>query len=108
MVFAVCEMLAVAFAFLYFGRHASDRDQIALSASGLVIEMVRAERSEKIRLDPSRTRVALPKAKHGLVSLEAGFDKVNVGEFVTERRRREFAKELSQELGRYAGSPQFF
>ena len=32
MVFAVGEMLAVAFAFLYFGRHASDRDQIALSA----------------------------------------------------------------------------
>ena len=108
MVFAVGEMLAVAFAFLYFGRHASDRDQIALSASGLVVEMVRAERSEKIRLDPSRTRVALPKVKHGLVSLEAGRDRVNVGEFVTERKRREFAKELSQELGHYAGSPQFF
>ncbi len=108
MVFAVCEMLAVAFAFLYFGRHASDRDQIALSASGLVVEMVRAEKTEKIRLDPSRTRVALPKVKHGLVSLEAGSARVDVGRFVTERKRREFAKELSEELGHYAGSPQFF
>jgi hypothetical protein len=70
--------------------------------------MVRAEKSEKIRLDPSRTRVALPKVKHGLISLEAGRDKVNVGGFVTERKRREFAKELSEELGHYTGSPQFF
>ena len=108
MVFAVCKMLAVAFAFVYFGRHASDRDQIALSASGLVVEMVRAEKTEKIRLDPSRTRVAMPKVKHGLISLEAGSAKVDVGRFVTERKRREFAKELSEELGHYAGSPQFF
>jgi uncharacterized membrane protein len=43
-----------------------------------------------------------------LISLEAGRDKVNVGGFVTERKRREFAKELSEELGQYAGSPQFF
>jgi uncharacterized membrane protein len=52
--------------------------------------------------------VALPKVKHGLISLEAGRDKVNVGGFVTERKRREFAKELSEELGHYTGSPQFF
>lgn len=107
MVFAVCEMLAVAFAFLYFGRHATDRDLIALSASGLIVEMVRAEKTEKIRLDPRRTRVALPKAKHGLIGLEASGARVHVGQFVTERKRREFAKELSEELGQYICSPQF-
>ena len=98
MVFAVLEMAAVAAAFLYFGRHATDRECIALNEAELVVELVQAEKISQFRLDPSRTRVALPAAGHGLIGLEGSAGRVEVGRFLTERKRREFARELNQEL----------
>ena len=101
MVFAILEMSAVAAAFLYFGRHATDREHIALSEAGLIIELVQAEQVLQHRMDPHRTRVTLPALRHGLIGLEANGDRVEVGRFLTERKRKEFAQELSQELVGY-------
>ncbi|MBM3338288.1 MAG: DUF2244 domain-containing protein [Betaproteobacteria bacterium] len=98
MVFAVLEMAAVATAFLYFGRHATDRECIALNEAELVVELVRAEKISQFRLDPWRTRVAMPSLRHGLIGLEGNAGRVEVGRFLTERKRREFARELNQEL----------
>jgi uncharacterized membrane protein len=98
MVFAVLEMAAVATAFLYFGRHATDRECIALNEAELVVELVRAEKISQFRLDPWRTRVAMPALRHGLIGLEGNAGRVEVGRFLTERKRREFARELDQEL----------
>jgi len=98
MVFAVLEMAAVATAFLYFGRHATDRECIALNEAELVVELVRAEKTSQFRLDPCRTKVAMPTLRHGLIGLEGNASRVEVGRFLTERKRREFAKELNQEL----------
>jgi uncharacterized membrane protein len=64
MVFAVLEMTAVAAAFLYFGRHATDREFIALNEAELVVELVQAEKIRQFRMDPCRTRVALPALRH--------------------------------------------
>jgi uncharacterized membrane protein len=52
-------------------------------------------------MDPQRTRVTLPALRHGLIGLEANGDRVEVGRFLTERRRKEFAQELSRELVGY-------
>ena len=98
MVFAVLEMAAVATAFLYFGRHATDRECIALNEAELVVELVRAEKTSQFRLDPCRTKVAMPALRHGLIGLEGNASRVEVGRFLTERKRREFAQELNQEL----------
>ena len=98
MVFAVLEMAAVATAFLYFGRHATDRECIALNEAELVVELVRAEKTSQFRLDPCRTKVAMPALRHGLIGLEGNASRVEVGRFLTERKRREFAEELNQEL----------
>ncbi len=98
MVFAVLEMAAVATAFVYFGRHATDRECIALNEAELVVELVRAEKISQFRLDPWRTRVAMPALRHGLIGLEGNAGRVEVGRFLTERKRREFARELNQEL----------
>ena len=98
MVFAVLEMAAVAAAFLYFGRHATDRECIALNEAELVVELVQAEKVSQFRLDPCRTRVALPVLRHGLIGLEGSAGRIEVGRFLTERKRREFARELNQEL----------
>lgn len=101
MVFALLEMTAVAAAFLYFGRHATDRECIALNEAELVVELVRAEKTRQFRMDPSRTRVALPALRHGLIGLEGSAGRIEVGRFLTERKRREFANELNQELVGY-------
>lgn len=101
MVFAILEMSAVAAAFLYFGRHATDREHIALSDAGLTVELVQAEKVLQHRMDPHRTRVTLPVLRHGLIGLEANGDRVEVGRFLTERKRKEFAQELSRELVGY-------
>ena len=104
MVFAVLEMSAVAAAFLYFGRHATDRECIALNDAELIVELVQAEKTQQFRMDPCRTRVALPALRHGLIGLEGSGSRVEVGRFLTERKRREFAKELNRELVGYRAS----
>ena len=76
MVFAVLEMAAVAAAFVYFGRHATDRECIALNEAELVVELVRAEKISQFRLDPWRTRVAMPALRHGLIGLEGNAGRV--------------------------------
>ncbi len=104
-VFSVLELSAVAVAFVYFGRHATDREHVALSDSGLLVELVQAERVRQFHMDPQRTRVALPTLRHGLIGLESNGARVEVGRFLTERRRREFARELNQELALYRSGP---
>ena len=107
MVFSMLEMVAVAIAFVYFGRHATDRELIALGDDGLVVQLVRAEEISRYRMNPQRTRVELPDIRHGLIGLEADGDRVEVGRYLTEKKRREFAHELKNELiGYRAGSKQ--
>ncbi len=98
MVFSVAELAAVAAAFVYYGRHATDREHIALSDSSLLVELVQAESVLQFQMDPQRTRVALPVLRHGLIGLEANGSRVEIGRFLTERRRQEFARELDREL----------
>ncbi len=101
MVFALLEMSAVAAAFIYFGRHATDRECISLSEVELLVELVQAEQSLSFRLDPRRTRVAIPEPRQRLIRLEANGERVDVGRYLTERKRQEFAKELNRELAGY-------
>ncbi len=107
MVFSILEMAAVAAAFVYFGRHATDRELIALGDDGLVVQLVQAEQVSQYRMNPLRTRVELPEIRHGLIGLAADGDRVEVGRYLTEKKRREFANELKNELTGYrAGSEQ--
>ena len=99
MVFAVLELAGVAAAFLYFGRHATDRELIALNDACLLIELVRAEQTKQFKLDPLRTQVKAPVKGRGLIGLVANGERVEVGRFLTQWRRRELARELSRELG---------
>ena len=105
MVFAVLEMTAVAIAFVYFGRHATDRELIALGDDGLVVQLVQAEKVSRYRMNPQLTRVELPELRHGLIRLEADGDRVEIGRYLTDKKRWEFAHELKNELiGYRAGS----
>jgi uncharacterized membrane protein len=96
--FAVLELAAVGLAFLQYGRHATDRERIALLEDTLLIELIQAEQASLYRLDPRATRVGLPDAQHGLITVEAPGMRVEVGRFLTAWRRREFAQELEHAL----------
>ncbi|MEO0318559.1 MAG: hypothetical protein RL404_2236 [Pseudomonadota bacterium] len=105
LVFSVLEMAAVGVAFMYFARHATDRELIALGDEGLVVQLVQAEQVSQYWMNPQRTRVELPDIRHGLIGLEADGDRVEVGRYLTEQKRRAFAQELKNELiGYRAGS----
>ena len=96
--FSILELSAVAVAFLHYARHATDREHIALTDEGLLVELVRAEQAQQYDLDVRKARVVPPASHRDLIGLEAGQVKVEVGRFLTERKRRAFAQELSQEL----------
>ncbi len=105
MVFSVLEMAAVAAAFMYFARHATDRELIALGDDGLVVQLVQAEQISQYCMNPGATRVEFPDIRHRLIGLEADGDRVEVGRYLTEKKRQEFAHELKNELiGYRAGS----
>jgi uncharacterized membrane protein len=92
--FAILEMCAVGLAFLHYARHATDREHIALIDDCLLVELIDAEQVRQFRLNPHRTRIDLADAHCGLIRLEAGGVQVEIGRFLAEWKRREFAQEL--------------
>ena len=96
--FAILELSALGIAFLYFGRHATDREHIVLIDDCLVVELIRAEQARQFRLDPHWTRVEPPATPTALITLRAGSVHVEVGRFLTELKRHEFARELKRSL----------
>ncbi len=96
--FAVVEQLAVGTAFFLYARHANDREHIELAEECLLVELVQVERIRQFRLDPRWTRVEPPEGARGLVGLAERNTRIEVGRFLTERRRRELARELQSAL----------
>lgn len=96
--YAILEMSAVGAAFFMYARHAADREHIALVDDSLVVELIEKERVREFRLDPRYTRVESPGSRGELIALEASGTRVEVGRFLTEWKRREFARELKRAL----------
>lgn len=92
--FSVVELSAVGWAFFRVARHATDREHIALIDECLVVELIQMEQTRQFKLDKRRIRVELPVSRGALIGLEANGTRVEVGRFLTEWRRREFAQEL--------------
>lgn len=98
LVFAILEISAVGCAFVHFGRHVADRERILLLDNCLLVELVQVEDITQFRLDRHATHVEPPDTPSSLVGLEANGIKVEVGRFLTEWKRREFARELTSAL----------
>lgn len=94
--FSVVEQLAVAYAFLYYARHARDREHIALDSSHLLVELVQAEKVRQFRLN-RRYLTIRRMVRTRLIGLEASGTCVEVGRFLTEGERSRFMRELCQE-----------
>ena len=98
LVFSAIEIGAVGAAFLYYARHAADREHIVLNGRCLVVKVIESERSREYRFDVSGVRVDVPGAKNNLVSLVSGATRLEVGRFLTQFKRHQFALELRSAL----------
>jgi len=98
LVFAALEMLAVGIAFLIYARHATDREHIAMQDDCLLVELIQAQEIRQYKLELRSIRILWQASRRELIGLEAEGVRVEVGRFLTEWRRREFVRELKQEL----------
>lgn len=103
LVFSVIELSAVGIAFLVYARHATDREYVALLDDCLIVELTQASKVNRIKLDLRRARIEFPVARQSLVGLECSGMRVEVGRFMSEWKRREFARELDRELSARIG-----
>lgn len=92
--FALLEMAVVGAAFLHFGRHAMDRERLELTGCRLTVDLTQTGNEQCFHLDPRSARIVLQHSRDGLISLEDGPVKVEVGRFLSRTKRQEFAAEL--------------
>jgi len=98
LVFTVLEMTAVAAAFLYFARHATDYEHIVLANGKLLVEQVSAGKMNVTQLELYFLRLRMPAHPSDLIHLESKGVAVDIGYFATEPRRRALAQELRAEV----------
>lgn len=104
LVFSALEMVLVAIAFLYYARHATDREHIALTDDCLLIEIEEAGETRCTRLDRHWARVSVPVQPQDLIRVRARNVEVQVGRFATSAERQQLAHDLQQELQSHNGS----
>ncbi len=100
--FAVLESSAVALAFFWYARHATDRETLVLDEQRLVVEWEQAGTVQRSELARHWLRVEDAGSASGLVELRAGAARVRVGRYVQPAHRRQLARELRWAL---AGCP---
>jgi uncharacterized membrane protein len=94
LIFTALEMAAVAAAFLYYARHATDYEHIVLADGNLVIEQVSAGHMRSVKLDTCWLRMHAPERPGELIHLESRGVAVDIGTFATAPHRRALAQEL--------------
>jgi uncharacterized membrane protein len=96
--FAVVELAAVGFAFLYYARHATDQEHIVLTDDWLLVELIQAGKARQYKLLRRWIKLVPQSAPQRLIGLESCGVQVKVGRFLSERKRQQLLLELRQEL----------
>jgi uncharacterized membrane protein len=101
--FVGLELIAVAIAFVCYGRHATDFERIVLSDGHLNVERIEGGQCIAVRFESPWTRVELrerglaPGARV-LVEVVSGGRRVEVGRHLLDEKRRVLARELRTAL----------
>jgi uncharacterized membrane protein len=101
--FAGLELAAIAAAFVWIGRHATDVERIELSDDRLVVESVEGARRSRWEFDAARVRVRLEQRGRGdqadvRVQLTGPGQLVEIGRHLINTRRLRLASELQGAL----------
>ena len=94
MPFAWLELLAVGIALLFYARHATDAEHIALRHGSLTVEHASGNRRERVEFQPAWVRVEPEMGDSSLVELSGQGRKIAVGRFVRPEMRGQLAREL--------------
>lgn len=96
--FAVLELSAVGFAFLIYARHAIDCEYLAIVENYLLVEVVLAGEKNCFKLDLHQVRIEPMRPGKHLVTLVYSGTRIDVGRYLTEWKRREFAQQLESAM----------
>lgn len=101
--FVGLELVAVAVAFLCYGRHAADVERIELDEDRLTVERVEADRSRRWEFERQRVRVEVDERGRGWgarvqVRLASRGEHVEIGRHLLDGKRAELARELRTAL----------
>jgi uncharacterized membrane protein len=101
--FVGLELVAVAAAFLWYGRHAADVERIELAGDKLTVERVEADRRRRWEFDRRRVRVEVEERGKGLgasvrVRLASRGEQIEIGSHLMDEKRAVLARELRTAL----------
>jgi uncharacterized membrane protein len=98
--FSVLELGIVACALLYYARHATDSERIVLGDNSLLVELRQGGKVRSVTLARGDIRLmpSPAQARRGLISLQSAGTEVQVGRYLTVRKRHELLLELHHEL----------
>lgn len=101
--FVGIELLAVAAAFLVYGRHAADFETIEIADGCVRLEQVEGGQRRSLRLPAAGTRIefddGVGRSRLVRVFLAARAQRVEIGAHLRDERRIQLARELSVVLG---------
>ena len=96
--FTAIELVALATAFLIYGRHATDQERISLSSGRLVIEQELAGKTRRCEFVSHGVRIEPKLSRDCLVEVRGGGQVVRVGRFLRSDLRPVLAKEMRRAL----------
>lgn len=96
--FAVLELGVVGCALLYYARHATDNERIVLHDNSLLVELTQGGKVRCFTLMRHGIRLQPSTAQRGMIRLESSGTGVEVGRYLTARKRHELLLELRHEL----------
>ncbi len=100
--FVGLELVALAVAFVCYGRHAADYERIVLTEERVCVERVEADRREQIAFDRPWTRIEVSEQGQGgdrvRVELVSSGRSLEIGQHLTSDGRRRMAQELKTAL----------
>lgn len=98
MPFTALELLALAVAFLWYARHATDREHIDLGPSRLVVEWEQGGQVQRREWARQWVRVAVATPSQALVGLQVAGETVHVGRYLRADLRGQLAREIRHAL----------
>lgn len=98
--FAILECLALGLAFMFYCRHAQDRERVIVTLNELQVDDHSGSKVVQRRFPRMGLRVAIDEAT-GLISIQSQGQESRIGRFLTRPQRKQFLKDLRLALAQH-------
>jgi uncharacterized membrane protein len=100
--FAILECLALGLAFMFYCRHAQDRERVLVTSDGLQIDDHTGSKVVSRRFSRNGLRVLIDEST-GLIAIQSQGQESLIGRFLTRPQRQQFMKDLRRALAEPSG-----